>query len=516
MRTLLIFSILLLISIIAIEGSRYGSYQRRRSRPNSYRSGTLGLPSGTRSRGPAPSRSRRKSRTFENIRSPQRSEVRRSPKKSQISVPKEKRHRGDSTRLDIDFDIFAESQFGPGFSSRTEGVLEDDDIDPYYGIDLGSGADMEPIRRNTRPSKNMVAAPTNMRKVVEDLLRKYEGSKPLLVGVPYPVVYEIPARRNYHPPPPTYPAIYERNLDHHRPYSPQPQRPHRDYPEPTIPNRPPTYSNQQPLPPRHLEPRISDHRPTYSNQGPLPPAPITYPDPEYDPFILDGYSEEEVEGRYPPVNDGRPGPGNFDDNPRNSFQIRDPNHSPKPNNRREADRLESLNERLSVKRAPFRPPKEKKRRRDSSLDIDFDIYSKKRNEEEIDFNFDVFNENTNNQKFDPDVYQDDPQALVRPPPPGARGNPEYRSQPGKPRVNTKTIGPIGHPGKPTKGFGGNAGVRTLDISEYEDSREYPKYGPAEREYGPEYPSPNRSRQYTDSREYGPKEYRPEYPPLDRV
>jgi hypothetical protein len=30
---------------------------------------------------------------------------------------------------------------------------------------------------------------------------------------------------------------------------------------------------------------------------------------------------------------------------------------------------------------------------------------------------------------------------------------------------------MGHPGKPTKGFGGDTGVRTLDISEYEDSRE---------------------------------------------
>ena len=88
---------------------------------------------------------------------------------------------------------------------------------------------------------------------------------------------------------------------------------------------------------------------------------------------------------------------------------------------------------------------------------------------------------------------------------------QYRSEPRKPRVNTKTIGPIGHPGKPTKGFSGNAGVRTLDISEYEDSREYPKYGPAEREYRPEYPPPDRSRQYTDPREYGPEEFRPEYP-----
>jgi hypothetical protein len=44
---------------------------------------------------------------------------------------------------------------------------------------------------------------------------------------------------------------------------------------------------------------------------------------------------------------------------------------------------------------------------------------------------------------------------------------QYRFEPLKPRVNTKTIGPIGHPGKPTKGFDG--GVRTLDISEYDDS-----------------------------------------------
>ena len=101
-----------------------------------------------------------------------------------------------------------------------------------------------------------------------DLLRKYDGSKPLLVGVPYPVVYEIPARRHYPqpPPPPTYPAIYERDLEHRSPYSPQPQRPHRDYPEPPIPDYPPTYSNQQLL----------------------PPTPTTYPDPEYDPLLFEG------------------------------------------------------------------------------------------------------------------------------------------------------------------------------------------------------------------------------------
>ena len=37
------------------------------------------------------------------------------------------------------------------------------------------------------------------------LLTKYHGLKPLLVGVPYPVVYEIPSKRNQSPPPHKYP-----------------------------------------------------------------------------------------------------------------------------------------------------------------------------------------------------------------------------------------------------------------------------------------------------------------------
>ena len=37
------------------------------------------------------------------------------------------------------------------------------------------------------------------------LLTKYHGLKPLLVGVPYPVVYEIPAKRNQSPPQTKYP-----------------------------------------------------------------------------------------------------------------------------------------------------------------------------------------------------------------------------------------------------------------------------------------------------------------------
>jgi hypothetical protein len=37
------------------------------------------------------------------------------------------------------------------------------------------------------------------------LLTKYHGLKPLLVGVPYPVVYEIPAKRKQPPPQPKYP-----------------------------------------------------------------------------------------------------------------------------------------------------------------------------------------------------------------------------------------------------------------------------------------------------------------------
>ena len=72
------------------------------------------------------------------------------------------------------------------------------------------------------------------------------------------------------------------------------------------------------------------------------------------------------------------------------------------------------------------------------------------------------------------------------------------------------------------------GVRTLDISEYEDSREYPKYRPAEREYRPEHfsadryeyspeaPPPDR---YEDSREFGPeypREFGPQYPSRDRL
>ena len=93
---------------------------------------------------------------------------------------------------------------------------------------------------------------------------------------------------------------------------------------------------------------------------------------------------------------------------------------------------------------------------------------------------------------------------------------QYRNEPRKSRVNTKVIGPVGHPGKPPKGFSGNAGVRTLDISEYEDSREYPIYRPAEREYEPEDPPPDR---YEDSRKFGPeypREFEPQYPPQDRL
>ena len=114
------------------------------------------------------------------------------------------------------------------------------------------------------------------------------------------------------PPPPLgadvgfAPAIYER--DHRRPYSAQPQHPNRDYIEPQIPDRLPTYSNPGLLPPRHLEPPIPEYQPTYLNQQPLPPTPITYSEPEYEPFPLeDGYSEEEVDGGYPPLNDGRQG-----------------------------------------------------------------------------------------------------------------------------------------------------------------------------------------------------------------
>ena len=93
-------------------------------------------------------------------------------------------------------------------------------------------------------------------------------------------------------------------------------------------------------------------------------------------------------------------PGNFDDNPRNSFQVRNPNHSSKPNNKGEAEQRP---------RAPFRPPKEKRR-----------------DNEEIDFpGFDVLSADLpNNQKFNSEVYQDDPPPLIRPPSPGARRNSE--------------------------------------------------------------------------------------------
>ena len=90
-------------------------------------------------------------------------------------------------------------------------------------------------------------------------------------------------------------------------------------------------------------------------------------------------------------------PENFDDNPRNSFQSRNPNHSSM--NKGEAEQRP---------RAPFRPPREKRR-----------------NNEEIEYPvFNVLDDNTNNRKFDSDVYQDDPPPLIRPPSPGARRNPE--------------------------------------------------------------------------------------------
>ena len=80
-------------------------------------------------------------------------------------------------------------------------------------------------------------------------------------------------------------------------------------------------------------------------------------------------------------------PENFDDNPRNSFQISKPNHSSKPNNKGEAEQRP---------RAPFRPPNEKRRKN-----------------KEIEY---------------PDVYQDDPPPLIRPPSPGTRRNPEVRNK----------------------------------------------------------------------------------------
>ena len=50
------------------------------------------------------------------------------------------------------------------------------------------------------------------------LLTKYHGLKPLLVGVPYPVVYEIPAKRNQYPPQPKHPN-----------YNPLPDQPNFDH-----------------------------------------------------------------------------------------------------------------------------------------------------------------------------------------------------------------------------------------------------------------------------------------------
>ena len=82
-------------------------------------------------------------------------------------------------------------------------------------------------------------------------------------------------------------------------------------------------------------------------------------------------------------------PGNFDDNPRNSFQIRNPNHSSKPNNKGKAEQRP---------RTPFRPPKEKRRNNKEIEYPAFDVHS--------------------------DVYQDDPPPLIRPPSPGTRRNPE--------------------------------------------------------------------------------------------
>ena len=62
---------------------------------------------------------------------------------------------------------------GHGFSGRTEGYSDDYGIEPELGFDVvsdlvpGFGFGSEPIRRNSGPSINMVAAPTNMKKVVE-------------------------------------------------------------------------------------------------------------------------------------------------------------------------------------------------------------------------------------------------------------------------------------------------------------------------------------------------------------
>ena len=119
-------------------------------------------------------------------------------------------------------------------------------------------------------------------------------------------------------------------------------------------------------------------------QGPL--GPLRHP-PEQLPIPLNKSSYHR--------------PRNFDYNSWNSFQIRDKNHSLKPNNKGKAE---------PRPRAPIiRPPKEKRR-----------------NNEEIDFpGFDVF-DLPNNRKFNSDVYQDDPPPLIRPPSPGSRRNPEVK------------------------------------------------------------------------------------------
>ena len=112
-------------------------------------------------------------------------------------------------------------------------------------------------------------------------------------------------------------------------------------------------------------------------------------------------------------------PGNFDDNPGNFFQIRNPNHSSKPNNKGRAE---------PRPRTPIiRPPKEKRRKNKEIEYPAFDVFEeKRRNNEEIDFpGFDVLGADLpNNRKFNSEVYQDDPPPLIRPPSPGARRNPE--------------------------------------------------------------------------------------------
>merc|ERR1712064_122885 len=63
------------------------------------------------------------------------------------------------------------------------------DTDTFdYEYQIEKEEETEPKYRSMKNTK-----PKDMQNVVEGLLQKYQGSKTLLVGIPYPVVYEVPA-----------------------------------------------------------------------------------------------------------------------------------------------------------------------------------------------------------------------------------------------------------------------------------------------------------------------------------